>query len=81
MADVVSTSGPNTINRENVQRKTVVSVNVAGRDQKSTVDEIQKMIAEKSHYQKATALNTVVSLKLKRKLQKRYWQLRYYRYW
>ena len=32
---------------ENVQRKTVVSVNVAGRDQKSAVDEIQKMIAEK----------------------------------
>ena len=47
VADVVSTSGPNTINRENVQRKTVVSVNVAGRDQKSAVDEIQKMIAEK----------------------------------
>ncbi len=47
VADVVSTSGPNTINRENVQRKTVVSVNVAGRDQKSAVEEIQKMIADK----------------------------------
>ncbi len=47
VADVVSTSGPNTINRENVQRKTVVSVNVAGRDQKSAVDEIQKVVAEK----------------------------------
>jgi Cu/Ag efflux pump CusA len=47
VADVVSTSGPNTINRENVQRKTVVSVNVAGRDQKSAVEEIQKTIAGK----------------------------------
>ena len=47
VADVVSTSGPNTINRENVQRKTVVSVNVAGRDQKSAVEEIQKTIGEK----------------------------------
>lgn len=47
VADIVSTSGPNTINRENVQRKTVVSVNVAGRDQKSAVEEIQKVVAEK----------------------------------
>jgi Cu/Ag efflux pump CusA len=44
VADIVSTSGPNTINRENVQRKTVVSANVAGRDQKSVVDEIRKKI-------------------------------------
>ena len=44
VADVVSTSGPNTINRENVQRKTVVSANVSGRDQKSVVDEIRKNI-------------------------------------
>lgn len=44
VADIVSTSGPNTINRENVQRKTVVSVNVAGRDQKSAVEEIKNAI-------------------------------------
>lgn len=47
VADVVSTTGPNTINRENVQRKTVVSANVAGRDQKSVVQNIQKIINEK----------------------------------
>ena len=47
VADIVSTSGPNTINRENVQRKTVVSVNVAGRDQKSAVEAIQQTIASK----------------------------------
>ncbi len=44
VANIVSTTGPNTINRENVQRKTVVSANVAGRDQKSVVDEIRKNI-------------------------------------
>ena len=47
IADIVSTSGPSTINRENVQRKTVVSANVAGRDQKSAVEEIQKIINDK----------------------------------
>lgn len=46
VADVTSSSGPNTINRENVQRKTVVSVNVAGRDQKSAVAEIKQKLAQ-----------------------------------
>jgi CzcA family heavy metal efflux pump len=44
VADIVSSSGPSTINRENVQRKTVVSANVSGRDQKSVVDEIRARI-------------------------------------
>jgi Cu/Ag efflux pump CusA len=44
VADIVSTTGPNTINRENVQRKIVVSANVAGRDQKSVVEEIKSKI-------------------------------------
>lgn len=47
VSDVVSRSGPNTINRENVQRKTVVSANVTGRDQKSAVDDIRNTIEEK----------------------------------
>ncbi len=47
VADIVSTSGPNTINRENVQRKTVVSANVSGSDQRTVVAEIQKIISEK----------------------------------
>lgn len=47
VADIVSSSGPSTINRENVQRKTVVSANVSGRDQKSVVDEIRARIDEK----------------------------------
>lgn len=46
IADVVSTSGPNTINRENVERKTVVSANVTGRDQKSVVDDIRQIVNE-----------------------------------
>ncbi len=44
VAEIISTSGPNTINRENVQRKTVVSVNVAGRDQRGAVEEIREAV-------------------------------------
>ncbi len=46
IAEIVSTSGPNTINRENAQRKLVVSANVEGRDMRSTVNEIQQRISE-----------------------------------
>jgi Cu/Ag efflux pump CusA len=46
VAEVISSSGPNTINRENVQRKTVVSANVSGRDQRSVVDEIREKISQ-----------------------------------
>ncbi len=45
VADVVSTSGPNTINRENVQRKLVISANTAGRDVGSVVSEVQEIIS------------------------------------
>ncbi|MBO6621181.1 MAG: efflux RND transporter permease subunit [Balneola sp.] len=41
LASIESKSGPNTISRENVQRKIVVSANVSGRDLRSTVDEIR----------------------------------------
>ena len=41
VADVISSAGPNTVNRENVQRKVVVSANITGRDQKGAVDEIK----------------------------------------
>jgi Cu/Ag efflux pump CusA len=40
----VSTSGPNTINRENVQRKIAISINVANRDQLSVVNDIKERI-------------------------------------
>jgi CzcA family heavy metal efflux pump len=45
VADISSASGPNTINRENVQRKVVVSANVAGRDLRTVVEDIQKAVA------------------------------------
>ena len=42
VAEVVSSMGPNTINRENVKRKIVISANVADRDLRSVVNDIQK---------------------------------------
>lgn len=46
VAELISASGPNTINRENVERKTVVSANVSGRDQRSVVQEIRSKIEQ-----------------------------------
>ncbi|WP_321308846.1 efflux RND transporter permease subunit [Marinifilum fragile] len=46
VADIQSLSGPNTINRENVQRKLVVSANVADRDLSGIVADIQKSVDE-----------------------------------
>ena len=46
IADVVSSVGPNTINRENVERKVVVSANVAGRDLRGVVTDIRRIVEE-----------------------------------
>ena len=45
VADVVQASGPNTINRENVRRRIVVSCNTSGRDLASVVGDIQQRLA------------------------------------
>lgn len=47
VAEVISSSGPNNINREEVQRRTIVSANISGRDQKTVVDEIKKKLSKK----------------------------------
>lgn len=44
VAEVRSVTGPNTINRENVQRKLVISGNVSERDLRSVVNDIQQTI-------------------------------------
>ncbi|MBA2669820.1 MAG: efflux RND transporter permease subunit [Gemmatimonadetes bacterium] len=46
LADVRRDAGPNTISRENVQRKIVIQSNVAGRDVGSVVEEIRERVAE-----------------------------------
>lgn len=46
VADISSATGPNTINRENVSRKIVISANVSGRDLRSVVNDIQEQINE-----------------------------------
>lgn len=47
IAEVTSSVGPNTINRENVARKIVISANVAGRDLLGVVTDIQRIVDKK----------------------------------
>ena len=44
VADIESSTGPNTINRENVKRKVVISANASGRDLRSVVNDIRKEV-------------------------------------
>lgn len=44
VAEIISATGPNTIYRENVSRRLIVSANVDGRDLRSIVDEIQERV-------------------------------------
>lgn len=46
VADIKSSDGPNTINRENVSRRIVVSANVSDRDLRGAVNDIQDAINE-----------------------------------
>ena len=46
VADVTSAMGPNTISRENVKRKVVISANTSGRDLRSVVNDIQERVNE-----------------------------------
>ena len=46
VAEVRSVMGPNTINREKVQRKVVVSANVADRDLRGVVNDIQEAVEQ-----------------------------------
>lgn len=46
LVERVSTSGPNTVRREDVSRRIVVSANVEGRDVRSVVNEIKERISD-----------------------------------
>lgn len=46
VADIRSVAGPNTINRENVQRKIVISANVSERDLRGVVNDIRNKVDE-----------------------------------
>ncbi len=45
LAEVATARGPNTISRENVQRKLVVGANVAGRDLAAVVTDVRRAVA------------------------------------
>lgn len=47
VAKIRSAAGPNTINRENVRRKIVISANVSERDLRGVVNDIQQAVNEK----------------------------------
>ncbi len=46
VADVYETTGPNMINRENMQRRIVVQANTSGRDLNSIITEIRQKVGE-----------------------------------
>lgn len=46
VADILSTTGPNTVNRENVKRRLLVSANVDGGDLSGSVGKLRKKIEE-----------------------------------
>lgn len=46
VADIKSTAGPNSINRENVSRRIVISANVEGRDLRGVVNDIMSEVNE-----------------------------------
>ena len=50
VAQISSVSSPNTISREDVQRKIVVAANVQGRDLRSAVEEIRQTIDSKVNF-------------------------------
>ncbi|MDE6227661.1 MAG: CusA/CzcA family heavy metal efflux RND transporter [Muribaculaceae bacterium] len=47
VADIVSSSGPSTVNRENVSRRIVISSNLEGSDLRGGVEKLKKEIEEK----------------------------------
>lgn len=47
VAEVRTDQGPNTINRENVQRRIIVQANVAGRDLGSVINDVRAAISQK----------------------------------
>ena len=49
VADIVSVGGPGSISRENVQRKVVVSANIASGDVAGTVDRVAEYLEEELH--------------------------------
>lgn len=46
VAEIISSSGPSTVNRENVSRRLVVSANIEGRDLVGAVKEIRENVSE-----------------------------------
>lgn len=44
VAEIISTTGPNTVNRENVKRRIVVSANISGSDLRGSVEKIKSEI-------------------------------------
>jgi Cu/Ag efflux pump CusA len=63
VASLRKTTGPNTISREQVERKIVVQCNVSDRDVTSVVQDCQKLVNPIIMAKATTELNTVDSLK------------------
>jgi Cu/Ag efflux pump CusA len=75
VAEIVSVAGPSSISRENVQRKIVISANIAERDLRSVVQDIQTNIGEKITLPEGTELNMEDNLKARQGHRKHFCSL------
>jgi Cu/Ag efflux pump CusA len=74
VAEVRADQGPNTINRENVQRRIIVQANVAGRDLGGVINDVRTAISQKvtlPQGYKDISFNTADSLNRRRRLLSR----------
>lgn len=73
VADIRSSSGPNVINRENVRRKLVVSANVAERDVRGVVLDIQNEIAKEVKFPEGYSIEYGGQFESEEKASKTLW--------
>jgi Cu/Ag efflux pump CusA len=67
VAEVRVDQGPNTVNRENVQRRIIVQANMADRDPGSVIEDVRTAIGQKVRLPQGYFVQTVGNSSLRKK--------------